>query len=322
MIILTGGAGFIGSVVLEGLNRKGITDILVVDALRSAEKWKNLSTKQFADYCDKNDFLQRLSSIDPKTIEAVIHLGACTSTTETDADYLMRNNYHYSKILAEWCFTNSIRFIYASSAASYGKGEQGFSDDEATAAKLRPLNIYGYSKHLFDQWIIRNGYEDRCIGLKFFNVFGPNEYHKGSMASLIFKAYHQILHTNSVNLFKSYHPDYKDGESVRDFIYVRDTADVILWALDTPSANGIFNLGRGEAVSWNSIVTSIFFAMDRKPSISYIEMPPEIRPNYQYYTKAEMGKLRAAGYSRPFTDITTAVHEYIRDFLMQDQPYL
>jgi ADP-L-glycero-D-manno-heptose 6-epimerase len=234
----------------------------------------------------------------------------------------MSNNYEYSKTLASWCFEHNIRFIYASSAATYGNGDLGFSDDTAILDTLKPMNLYGYSKHIFDQWLLHQGLDQKCAGLKFFNVFGPNEYHKGSMASLIYKAYHQIKERHSVNLFKSYHPDYKDGESLRDFIYVNDCADVILWLLKNPEANGIFNLGRGEAVTWNSIVTSVFFAMDMKPKIHYIDMPDEIRPNYQYYTKAEMGKLRAIGYEKPFTDITDAVHDYVREYLSKENPYL
>jgi ADP-L-glycero-D-manno-heptose 6-epimerase len=322
MIILTGGAGFIGSVVLKRLNAEGYTDIYVVDSLDESEKWKNLTGKVFTDYFDKKDFLPKLPSFNPKDCEAIIHLGACTSTTETDADYLMSNNYEYSKTLASWCFEHNIRFIYASSAATYGNGDLGFSDDTAILDTLKPMNLYGYSKHIFDQWLLHQGLDQKCAGLKFFNVFGPNEYHKGSMASLIYKAYHQIKERHSVNLFKSYHPDYKDGESLRDFIYVNDCADVILWLLKNPEANGIFNLGRGEAVTWNSIVTSVFFAMDMKPKIHYIDMPDEIRPNYQYYTKAEMGKLRAIGYEKPFTDITDAVHDYVREYLSKENPYL
>lgn len=322
MIILTGGAGFIGSVVLKRLNAEGYTDIYVVDSLDESDKWKNLTGKVFTDYFDKKDFLPKLPTFDATTIEAIIHLGACTSTTETDADYLMSNNYEYSKTLASYCFEHGIRFIYASSAATYGNGELGFSDDTSILDSLKPMNLYGYSKHIFDQWLIHQGLDSKCAGLKFFNVFGPNEYHKDNMASLIYKAYHQIRDRHSVNLFKSYHPDYKDGESLRDFIYVPDCADVILWLLKNPDANGIFNLGRGEAVTWNSIVTSVFYAMDMKPKIHYIDMPEEIRPNYQYYTKAEMGKLRAAGYETPFTDITDAVHNYVQEYLMKDNPYL
>src|SRR5579883_1975230 len=261
MIVLTGGAGFIGSVLLQRLNEAGFEDVLVVDNLAHSEKWKNLSGKSFSEYFHKDDFLEVFEEeLDPNDIEAVVHLGACTSTTEIDMEYLMRNNVDYSKLLASWCFEHEIRFVYASSAATYGNGTNGFSDSNNVVQNLRPLNAYGYSKQLFDLWLIRNGFDRQCAGFKFFNVFGPNEYHKGDMASLVFKAHKQIAETGSLKLFRSYNKQYADGEFVRDFIYVKDCVDVLMWAIDNENVNGIFNLGSGTSRSWNDLAGSLFKA--------------------------------------------------------------
>ena len=323
MIILTGGAGFIGSVLLQRLNENGITDILIVDELDSSEKWKNLLGKQFGDYCPKDEFLEYLDEdIEKDDVSAVIHLGACTSTTERDVDYLMRNNFHFSKVLAEWCFWAEKPFIYASSASTYGDGLNGFSDDNRKVSSYRPLNAYGYSKHLFDQWLIENNYDEECTGFKFFNVFGPNEYHKGAMASLIYKAYHQVLETGELKLYKSYNAKYKDGEFLRDFIYVKDCVDALMWSLHNPRVKGIFNLGTAKARSWNDLASALFAAMGREAKIQYIDMPEEIRHAYQYFTEAEVGKLRKAGYTQPFTELEDAVKDYVQGYLKQPQPYL
>jgi ADP-L-glycero-D-manno-heptose 6-epimerase len=323
MLILTGGAGFIGSVLLQRLNENGITDILIVDELDSSEKWKNLLGKQFDDYCPKDEFLEYLDEdLGKDDVSAVIHLGACTSTTERDAGYLMSNNFQFSKVLAEWCFWAEKPFIYASSASTYGDGSNGFSDDNKKIMKYRPLNAYGYSKYLFDQWLIENNYDEECTGFKFFNVFGPNEYHKGEMASLIYKAYHQVLSNGELKLFKSYNSVYKDGEFLRDFIYVKDCVDVLMWSLHNRLVKGIFNLGTGQARSWNDLASSLFRAMGREEKIQYIDMPKEIRSSYQYFTEAEIGKLRQAGYTKAFTVLEDAVKDYVQGYLMQPQPYL
>lgn len=323
MIILTGGAGFIGSVMLQRLNDEGITDILVVDDLSSTEKWKNLRGKQFNDYCHKDAFPEFLSETLTKSdVDAVIHLGACTSTTERDADYLMTNNFLFSKVVATWCFGNSTPFIYASSAATYGDGKLGFSDDTALTGNYRPLNMYGFSKHVFDQWIIRNNYENLCIGFKFFNVFGPNEYHKGEMASLVYKAYHQVKETGALKLFKSNDLKYADGEFSRDFIYVKDCVDVLMWSFHHPEVCGIFNLGSGKARTWNDLAASLFAAMNLKPKINFIDMPEDIRDAYQYFTQAGMTKLRGAGYTTPFRELESAVEDYVQTYLATPEPYL
>lgn len=323
MIILTGGAGFIGSVLLKRLNDAGHTDILIVDDLNSSDKWKNLAGKQFDDYCHKEHFLDFLEEdLEKEDVETIIHLGACTSTTERDVDYLMTNNYHFSKELAEWCIWAEKPFIYASSASTYGDGTNGFSDDNGKIMSYRPLNAYGYSKHLFDQWLIQNTYDQHCTGFKFFNVFGPNEYHKGEMASLIYKAYHQVLETGALKLYKSYNPKYKDGEFLRDFIYVKDCVDVLMWSFNNPHVKGIFNLGTGKARSWNDLASALFQAMGRKSKIEYVDMPVDIRSAYQYFTEAEMEKLIKAGYNTPFLELESSVKEYVQGYLMQPQPYL
>ncbi|MDP4237413.1 MAG: ADP-glyceromanno-heptose 6-epimerase, partial [Bacteroidota bacterium] len=292
MIILTGGAGFIGSVLLQRLNENGITDILIVDSLDSSEKWKNLLGKQFDDYCHKDHFLEYLDEeIDKDDVDAVIHLGACTSTTERNVDYLMSNNYHFSKELAEWSIWAEKPFIYASSAATYGDGAFGFSDENAKINQYRPLNAYGYSKHIFDQWLIENEYDQHCTGFKFFNVFGPNEYHKGAMASLLYKAYNQVRMKGNLELFRSSNTRYEDGEFFRDFVYVKDCVDVLMWSFHNPEIKGIFNLGTGLARSWNDLAGSLFSAMGVEKKIKYVDMPEDIRASYQYFTQADIGKL-------------------------------
>jgi ADP-L-glycero-D-manno-heptose 6-epimerase len=323
MIILTGGAGFIGSVLLKRLNDEGHDDILIVDALDSSEKWKNLVGKQFEDYCHKNDFLEFLEEdIEKEDVEAIIHLGACTSTTERDVDYLMLNNYHFSQELAEWCFWSEKPFIYASSAATYGDGTSGFSDDNKRIGTFRPLNPYGFSKHLFDQWLLQHKFDELCTGFKFFNVFGPNEYHKGDMASLVYKAYHQVTQTGALKLYRSYNTKYEDGEFLRDFIYVKDCVDVLMWSFNHPDVKGIFNLGTGKARSWNDLASALFTAMGKEKNIHYVDMPENIRSAYQYFTQAEMEKLQKAGYTLPFTELENAVQDYVQGYLMQSQQYL
>jgi ADP-L-glycero-D-manno-heptose 6-epimerase len=323
LYIVTGGAGFIGSAFVWKLNQMGINDILIVDDMDSSEKWKNLVNRKFSDYMDKNDFLDIMrSETVPFPIDGIIHMGACSSTTETDADFMIKNNYLYSKTIAEWCLVNGFRLIYASSAATYGDGSFGFSDSDQNSLCLQPLNIYGYSKQLFDLWLLRKGASDRMVGIKFFNVFGPNEYHKGDMTSVIFKAYHQIKKTGKVRLFKSYRPEYEDGEQLRDFVYIKDCVEVMWWLFENREVNGIFNLGTGRARTWNDLANAVFSSMGKKPHIEYIEMPENIKGKYQYYTEANMEKLKQAGCPVEFCSLEEAVNDYVKNYLMNKERYL
>lgn len=319
MIIVTGGAGFIGSALIAALNRRRITDILVVDHLGTDQKWKNLRNLCFADYVEKDDFLQMV--IEDKLdspVEVLFHLGACSDTTETNASFLIKNNYEYSKLLAQWATDAGIRFIYASSAAANGDGSAGFSDDEEKIESFRPLNIYGYSKQLFDLWAHRSGLLNKIVGLKYFNVFGPNEYHKGDMRSFVVKAFEQIKAAGKVHLFRSYKPEYADGEQVRDFIYIKDAVDMTLFFLDNPQVSGLFNIGTGETRTWNDLVIAVFVGMGRKPNIEYIDMPSSICNQYQYYTCADISKLRKAGYNKQTTPLEDAVKDYVQNYLQKD----
>jgi ADP-L-glycero-D-manno-heptose 6-epimerase len=331
MIIVTGGAGFIGSALIAALNKRQITDILVVDQLGTDQKWKNLRNLSFADYVEKDDFLEMvIEDKVPGPVEAVFHLGACSSTIETDASYLIKNNYEYTKILAQWATRPrraGIHFIYASSAATYGDGSSGFSDDEDKLEDLRPLNMYGYSKQLFDLWARRTGLLKKIVGLKYFNVFGPNEYHKADMRSFVLKAFEQINATGKVRLFKSYKSEYAAGEQLRDFLYVKDAVDMTLFFFDNPKITGLFNIGAGAVHSWNDLVKAVFTALGKKPNlvrlpcggIEYIDMPESIRNQYQYYTCADISKLRKAGYKKPIKDLESTVAEYVRDYLLKSQ---
>lgn len=317
MIILTGGAGFIGSVMLEKLNREGETDIIVVDNLRKGDKWKNLVGKHYEDYMNKDDFPEYASQSDMTELEMIIHLGACSATTERDADYLMDNNYAYSKFMANLALEYDVPFIYAGSAATYGAGEYGYLDDDSIAEKLKPMNCYGYSKHAFDLWVLKNNLQERFVGLKFFNVFGPNEYSKGSMASMVYKSYRQVRDTRKIKLFKSNDPKFGDGDQRRDFIYVKDVVDVIWEFMLSPDITGIFNLGTGHDRSWNDLAESVFSAMDIDSCIEYIDMPEELHEQYQNYTVADMRKIRKAGIRHEFTSLENAVRDYVQDYLMQ-----
>ncbi|MFP4315801.1 MAG: ADP-glyceromanno-heptose 6-epimerase [Desulfovibrionales bacterium] len=323
MIIVTGGAGFIGSAFVWKLNQQGIEDILVVDNLDRTSKWKNLVNLRYTEYLHKNVFLERVLRDDlDRPVDAVIHMGACSSTTEPDADYLMENNYRYSKVLAEYCLAKSARFIYASSAATYGDGSLGFLDDEEQLEALRPLNMYAYSKQLFDLWARRNSVLDQMVGLKFFNVFGPNEYHKEEMKSVACKAFHQISETGRLKLFKSYREDFPHGGQMRDFVYIKDCVDVMWWFLDTPEKNGIYNVGTGTARTWNDLAGAVFSAMGREPEIEYIPMPEIIRDKYQYFTEAGMQKLHQAGCPVRFTPLEEAVSDYLNGYLAAADSYL
>ena len=319
MIILTGGAGFIGSVLLRTLNDNGHKDVLVVDNLGTSTKWKNLRGKSFSNYLHKDDFLKiiKKDAIEDK-IDAVIHLGACSSTTETDCEYLIKNNFKYSRKLCEWSFNKGARFIYASSAATYGNGSKGFSDEHDKINDFEALNMYAYSKQLFDSWAAEEGILNKILGLKFFNVFGPNEYHKDHMMSVVCKAFGQIKETGNLKLFKSHHPDYEDGEQKRDFIYVKDCAEVIYQMLNDRSINGVFNLGTGEARSFNDLGRAVFKALSLPEKIEYIDMPESIRPNYQYYTEADMTKMKSVSDTLSFTSLEDAVTDYVNNYLSVD----
>lgn len=322
MIILTGGAGFIGSALLRGLNDRGQYDVVVVDHLGESEKWKNLVGKRYLDYLHKDQFLEQLlggAFGEGKEVQAVIHLGACSATTEKDADYLWRNNFKYSQVLASWCLEKGVRFIYASSAATYGDGANGFLDDDAALTALRPLNMYGYSKHAFDLWALEEGVLASMVGLKFFNVFGPNEAHKGDMRSLVDKAVAQIQATGRLQLFKSHRPDFKDGEQSRDFVYVKDVVAVLLKLLDQPQVNGLFNLGSGSARTWNDLAGAVFKALGKTAAIDYIDMPEVLRGKYQYHTRAEMGKLRQALGLLPLRSLEDAVADYVLQHILPDR---
>jgi len=324
MIVVTGGAGFIGSAFVWRLNQEGIEDIVIVDSLGTDDKWKNLVNLRFADYIHKDAFLRMICDDRvPFDVSAIVHMGACSSTTERDADYLWNNNYLYTKTLAEWSLQRGIRFIYASSAATYGDGTQGFSDDHSKINILKPINMYGYSKQLFDLWALKNHVENKIAGIKFFNVFGPNEYHKADMTSVIFKAFHQIKETGKVRLFKSYLPKYPDGGQLRDFVYVKDCLNVMWWLFNNPAANGIFNLGTGKARTWNDLIKAVFAAMGIKTNIEYIEMPESLRNQYQYFTEAQMSKLKkAAGCPVVFSPLEDSVRDYVVNYLQKTDPHL
>ncbi|HZW40222.1 MAG TPA: ADP-glyceromanno-heptose 6-epimerase [Ignavibacteriaceae bacterium] len=319
MIIVTGGAGFIGSAIVWRLNTRNITDILIVDELGTTDKWKNLVGLKYSDYINKTEFIENIKLGVNYDAEAIIHMGANSSTTERDADHLMSNNFEYTKTLAQYCVENNVRFIYASSAATYGDGNLGFVDDENKLETLRPLNMYGYSKALFDIWAKNNKMLDKIVGIKYFNVYGPNEYHKGDMRSVVHKAYQQILETGKVVLFKSDRPDYKDGEQKRDFVYVKDAVDMTLYFLDNKNKNGIYNVGSGNARTWNDLVGAIFTAIGKKKNIEYIDMPKHLAAKYQYFTQAELGKIKAAGYASPVTSLEEGVGDYVKNYLIKDR---
>jgi len=323
MIIITGGAGFIGSAFAWKLNQEGIDDIIIVDRLGTSDKWRNLVNLHYVDYLHSDDFLQRICKDDlPFEVSAVVHMGACSSTTERNAEYLWKNNFLYTRTVAEWSVRRGIRFIYASSAATYGDGESGFSDDLSRIKMLKPINMYGYSKQVFDLWVLRHRMDRKMAGIKFFNVFGPNEYHKGDMTSVIYKAFHQIRETGKVCLFKSYQPQYPDGGQMRDFVYVKNCVDILWWLLQNPGVNGIFNVGTGKARTWNDLIKAVFAAMDKQKNIEYIEMPDSIRHQYQYFTQAEMDKLKESGCLIDFFTLEDSVRDYVVNYLQNHDPYL
>lgn len=327
MHIVTGGAGFIGSAFAAKLNTLGVDDIIIVDEQESPARKTNLSRIKYAEFVDKHEFLRLVSGgtlhrAFPGKIHSLIHMGACSSTTERNWTYLLENNYGYTVRLAEYCLEHDIRFIYASSGATYGAGERGFSDSEDLLPRLKPINLYGQSKHNFDVWALSNGHTDKIVGLKFFNVYGPNEYHKGDQRSVVHRAYGQVKETGEVRLFKSYNPSYADGEQKRDFIYVRDCVDAIWWFINNQSANGIFNLGFGRARTWKDLALAVFSALGVEPQIHFIDMPESLRGQYQYFTEAPMNKLISMGYPGSFTSLEEGVRDYVQNFLEQGEQTL
>ena len=332
-ILVTGGAGFIGSALVWALNGRGLTDIVVTDFIEPGKQWngrvpldsgrdgkkRNLAPLKFAEYVEADVFRARLQA-NPGgfgRFGTVFHLGACSSTMESNEAYLRDNNFAYTRELAEWALAQGARFIYASSAATYGDGAAGMDDKDDNLARLRPLNLYGRSKQLFDLHAHRSALLNRLVGLKYFNVFGPNEDHKGDMRSLVHKAYGQILATGKVRLFRSCRPEFKDGEQQRDFLYVKDAVEMTLhFAEHATTAGGLYNIGSGQANTWLALISAIFAALGRPPAVEFIDMPAALRDKYQYFTQAEIAKLRETGYSRPLTALGTAVADYVRNYLV------
>lgn len=326
MIVVTGGAGFIGSNIVAALDERQV-EVVVCDHLGQDDKWQNLAKRELADFWQPTQLLERLET-NSDQIEAIVHLGAVSSTTERDGDLTVDSNFALSLVLWNWCAAREVRLIYASSAATYGDGSQGFTDDFSPAAlsRLRPLNLYGWSKHLFDRRVARLIADDalcppQWAGLKFFNVYGPNEYHKGSMKSVVAHLYPKLSAGEPARLFKSYHPDYADGGQLRDFVYVRDCVDVMLWLLDNPRVNGLFNVGSGKARSFADLARATMSALELPHRIEYIEMPEALRDKYQYFTLANLANLRGAGYDRPMTGLEEGIRDYVRGYLAASDPY-
>ncbi len=324
MKIITGGSGFIGSAICWRLNTLGISDIVIVDSDIEGTKQKNLENLKYLEFIDKQTFLTKLNNgkFSGKA-DTIYHMGACTSTTENDMDYLIKNNFEYTKILGEWCVRNNVRYIYASSAATYGAGELGFDDDEKMIPNLKPLNKYGLSKQMFDIWVLENNLQNKFTGLKYFNVYGPNENHKADMRSMVNKAYSQIKETGKLKLFKSDKKEYEDGEQKRDFVYVKDAVEMtIFFDPQNPVGNsktGIYNIGSGRASSWNELASAIFKAMGKEINIEYVDMPDSLKNQYQYYSKANLDKIRHVGYVNDVTSIEDSVRDYVVNYLAKDK---
>jgi ADP-L-glycero-D-manno-heptose 6-epimerase len=326
MILVTGGAGFIGSNMVAALAARG-ERVAVCDRLGRGDKWRNLARVALEELIAP-EALPGWLAAHGASIDSIIHLGAISATTETNADLIVEVNFALSQQLWRWCAAAGKRLIYASSAATYGGGEHGFDDDATpqALARLRPLNPYGWSKHLFDRWVVRQVEEgaakpSQWVGLKFFNVYGPNEYHKGEMSSVVAKKYPLAAAARPITLFRSHRPDVPDGGQKRDFIYVRDCVEVMLWLLDQPQVNGLFNLGTGQARSFADLARALGAALDRPVSLEFVETPAAVRPHYQYFTEARMERLRRAGYSQPFTSLEAGVRDYVQRYLAQPDPY-
>ena len=321
MIVVTGGAGFIGSNILAALEERGAGKLVVCDRLRSNDKWKNIAKREIADIVHPEQLFDFLEA-NRKHVQVIFHMGAISATTETDADKIAANNFSLSLALWKWCALSNVRFIYASSAATYGDGTAGFDDDWSIEhlAKLHPLNAYGWSKHLFDRRVARKIKEGsrkppQFAGLKFFNVYGPNEYHKGGQQSVVAQVYPHAKQDAAYQLFRSHNPKYKDGGQMRDFIWVGDVVNVMMWLLDNPQVSGIFNVGTGTARPFIDLASAVYTALGKEPNIKFQDTPIAIRDKYQYFTEANMGRLRAAGYDKPFTTLEDGVRQYVQDFL-------
>ncbi len=323
MILVTGGAGFIGSVLVKELNNLGREDILIVDRLESDDKWKNLRSLKFITYIHADELFELEDDLWDQ-IDSIYHMGACSATTERNMDYLWVNNVEYSQNLYNIATSRNIPIAYASSAATYGDGELGYSDDHDKIDHYRPLNGYGYSKQVVDQWILRRESKpDYWYGIKFFNVFGPNEYHKGDMRSLVHKAYGQINETGKVKLFKSHRDDFKDGEQLRDFVYVKDVVRGMIMLMDqkVPGSSGIYNMGTGQCRSFLDLMRATFKAMGKNENIEFIDMPESIRNQYQYYTQAEMSKFKKVFPEFQFSSLEESVNDYVTQYLMTNNEY-
>ena len=321
-LVVTGGAGLIGSALIWGLNNRNIENIWLVDSQESNdEKNKNLAPLSFSRHLSPEDFrkLVRENSDELSSVSTIFHLGACSSTTETNEAYLNDNNLGYTRELCEWSLAHGVRFVYASSASTYGDGSLGMDDQDLDLAKFQPLNLYGWSKHKFDLLAKENQWLEHIVGLKYFNVYGPNEEHKGDMRSVVSKAYEQIASTGEMTLFKSYHPDYGDGEQMRDFLYVKDAVLMTIWLAESTRANGLFNLGNGQARTWLDLGHSIFSALGTDSNIRFIEMPEILRDKYQYFTEAKIDKLRHAGYSNELFALEDAVKDYVTQYLVPNR---
>jgi len=318
MIVVTGAAGFIGRNIVAALNARGHRDILLVDDLGASDKWLNLRGLDFDDFIPPSALMEYLGSPRGKDVRAIIHMGACSATTERDADYLVANNYRYTLDLITWSLAHDARLIYASSAATYGDGSLGYSDADEVTPTLRPLNMYGFSKQMVDLWALRNGFLESIVGLKFFNVYGPYEQHKGDMRSLVSKSYPQVRDNGQVTLFRSHRPEYADGEQMRDFVYIDDAVDVVLYFLDHPEHNGLFNCGSSHASTWLDLTHALFGALSQKPHVEFVDMPESIRDRYQYFTEADGTKLRAAGYPGEFRGVDAGVRKYVETFLSRE----
>ena len=317
MYIVTGGAGLIGSAVVAALNARGISDILVVDHLGCSDKWKNLAPLAYDDYLEKEVFRDKLrSGAFGGNIEGVFHLGACSSTTERDASYLIDNNFRYTAELAEYCISKGVRMVYASSCATYGDGSKGYVDDDDRIEELRPMNMYGYSKQMFDLYAKRRNWLKQLVGCKFSNVYGPNERHKAEMRSVVLRAFEQITECGKLKLFKSYNKAYADGEFMRDFLYVKDAVEMVLHLFGTSKACGLYNIGSGKAETWNSLGKAVFDALGKEVNIEYIDMPDHLRDRYQYYTKAEMGKFYSTGFDKEIMSLQDAIRDYVVNYLI------